>query len=182
MVTTERAARQEWRTPPDLFEVLDQEFEFHIDAAATKENALCAVWYGPGSEGHEDALSCEWIYSMTHFCNPGFGNFLPWVEACIRAASERRCTVVLVGLVAPSTKWWTLAEQHAAQIRLCAPRPQFLPPVDANGRAAVKQSSNPREIAVFVFTPDSARHPGGGCRVRQWRWKDELAHLRGEEH
>jgi len=36
------SARQDWRTPRALFDVLDAEFRFTTDAAASGENALCA--------------------------------------------------------------------------------------------------------------------------------------------
>lgn len=159
----ERDPRQEWRTPHELFTKLH--FEFEVDAAAAPKNALCPIWYGPGSSVMESAFDRPWLTGRSHWCNPGFSNMKPWVEASVRAARMSGCTVVLLGLVSPSTEWWTMAEERAAQIRLLSPRPQFLP---ADG---LKASSNPRENALFIFTPTSARFPGWGAGARQWRWK-----------
>ncbi len=48
-----------WRTPPELFEALDTEFDFVLDAAADRINHLCARWLGPGGLA-PDALAEDW--------------------------------------------------------------------------------------------------------------------------
>lgn len=36
----------DWTTPRVFFDELDKEFQFDIDGAATKQNALCSRYYG----------------------------------------------------------------------------------------------------------------------------------------
>ena len=46
----------EWMTPKWLFNQLDNEFHFDLDAAATKENALCNKFFTQ----EDDALNQDW--------------------------------------------------------------------------------------------------------------------------
>lgn len=45
-----------WETPQSLFDELDREFHFTLDAAATPDNAKCARFYTP----QDDALKQSW--------------------------------------------------------------------------------------------------------------------------
>ena len=154
--------RQEWRTPPELFKALDSQFRFIIDAAASADNRLCPVWCGSGAPYGEDGLSADWQNNT--FCNPGFSNMLAWVEkAAMEAEKFPHCDHVLIGLCAPSTKWWDLSAQTCSEIRLLSPRPQFLPPVNSD----IKPSSNARENAVFIWRGLAQRQ----AHIWTWRWK-----------
>ena len=42
------SAKDEWQTPPAIFEALDAEFGFTVDCAASTVNHHCDRWYGPG--------------------------------------------------------------------------------------------------------------------------------------
>ena len=44
--------KQNWCTPKEFFGVLDAEFHFTLDAAATKKNAKCSAYFTP----EDDAL------------------------------------------------------------------------------------------------------------------------------
>lgn len=57
----------EWTTPRDLFDELDAEFHFDLDAASTDGNALCDRHY----TAEDDGLSQEW--DGTVWCNPPYG-------------------------------------------------------------------------------------------------------------
>ena len=46
---------EEWGTPQELFNRLNQEFNFTLDICASKENAKCHKYYTK-----EDALKQEW--------------------------------------------------------------------------------------------------------------------------
>ena len=65
----------EWTTPRDLFEELDAEFHFDLDAASTDENALCARHYTEAQDGLEQ----PWSGSV--WCNPPYGREIgKWVR------------------------------------------------------------------------------------------------------
>lgn len=58
MVTDVLFSRQsdEWETPQELFDRLNAEFNFQIDACATAENAKCLVYF----DKTQDGLSKNW--------------------------------------------------------------------------------------------------------------------------
>lgn len=49
-------SRDDWETPPALFNLLNKEFGFIVDGAANSSNSKCSLWLGPGSEICEDAF------------------------------------------------------------------------------------------------------------------------------
>lgn len=171
------ALRQEWGTPPDLFAALDREFHFDIDVCASDENKKCDVWIDQES----DALSksVPWLGDedtgvRAAFCNPGFSKPFPWIKKAHSEALQHDGVVVVVGLTSNSADWWWYVAQHATEIRLLRPRPQFVihPRLAAHLRAKglPVSSSNARENSVFIFTP---RTPKGGARIWTWEWKKE---------
>ena len=46
----------EWETPQDLYNKLNDEFNFTLDPCATKENAKCSKYYTQ----EDDGLSKDW--------------------------------------------------------------------------------------------------------------------------
>jgi phage N-6-adenine-methyltransferase len=57
----------EWGTPQKLFDDLNREFHFTLDACATAELAKCERFF----DKQEDALSKAW--DAVTFCNPPYG-------------------------------------------------------------------------------------------------------------
>ena len=70
---------QDWRTPGWLYSVLDDEFVFELDAAASKQNACCGYWF----DEELDALSQDWInptaYQAHGLENPAWAG-PPWAR------------------------------------------------------------------------------------------------------
>ena len=90
-----------WQTPKDLFARLNEEFNFTLDAAASKENALCSEFFTI----EEDALSRCWKGRV--FLNPPYGRQKTG-DFVRKAVAERDCAEVIVVLV-PSrtdTRWF----------------------------------------------------------------------------
>lgn len=46
----------EWYTPKDLFDKLNDEFDFDLDPCCTKESAKCSVFFTK----EDDGLSRDW--------------------------------------------------------------------------------------------------------------------------
>ena len=59
----------EWSTPQDLFEELNEEFGFTIDVAATAENAKCERYYTAADNG----LKQSWGGNPTSAIRPTAG-------------------------------------------------------------------------------------------------------------
>lgn len=90
------SAKDDWRTPPELFVKLDAEFGFAIDMAANRENALCAGYFGPDGLG-EDGLLGDYGRALravedgtgrrAFWCNPPYSRGLQ-AKFIAKAAAE----------------------------------------------------------------------------------------------
>lgn len=87
--------KDDWCTPKELFDKLDREFHFDLDAAASFENAKCKRYFTKET----DALKNPW--TCTVFCNPPYGrDVIKWVQ---KAASEAMNGATVVMLIAART-------------------------------------------------------------------------------
>ena len=69
----------DWRTPPECYQALHEEFDFTVDAAADSTSSLCTYYLGPGSDLGEDTLAVDlssWPKSHRFFLNPPFSRTL----------------------------------------------------------------------------------------------------------
>jgi phage N-6-adenine-methyltransferase len=72
-----------WSTPQELFDELDAEFGFNLDACALPENAKCDVYYTP----EQDGLVQRW--HGTVWCNPPYGREIgKWVAKAAKTAKN----------------------------------------------------------------------------------------------
>lgn len=62
--------KDEWRTPPALFKLLNDEFRFHLDAAASPDNTLCPRYFTEKDNALEQRWGDNGIRRI--FCNPPF--------------------------------------------------------------------------------------------------------------
>ena len=90
----------DWETPQDLFDKLNQEFEFNLDVCATRENRKCRNFY----DKELDGLKQDW--HGVCWMNPPYGREIgKWVQK----AYEESLTGSTVVCLLPSrtdTKWW----------------------------------------------------------------------------
>ena len=78
----------EWSTPWDFFNQLNDEFHFTLDPCCTHENRKCEKYFTQDDDG----LSKSWD-NETVFCNPPYGREIgKWVKK----ASEARGGVVVM--------------------------------------------------------------------------------------
>lgn len=67
--------KEDWETPDQYFEELNEEFHFDIDVAASHENAKLPRYFTK----EDNALTRRWEGNV--FCNPPYGRDLrKWVE------------------------------------------------------------------------------------------------------
>ena len=82
----------EWETPQELFNELNEEFNFTLDPCATHENAKCKKYYTV----KEDGLKQDW-QGETVFCNPPYGRSIKdWVRKCYEESRKPNTTVVML--------------------------------------------------------------------------------------
>lgn len=74
---TPPSEKDEWRTPPALFNMLNDNFRFQLDAAADPVNTLCPLFFTATTNGLEQKWGVGGVRRV--FCNPPFsliGEFL----------------------------------------------------------------------------------------------------------
>lgn len=98
-----RALTAEWSTPQELFDELDKEFNFTLDACAQPFNAKCKRYFSPAENGLEQDWKGE-----TVFCNPPSGkkNFCQWVSKARTESLKKKTTVVMLLPVSTDSSWF----------------------------------------------------------------------------
>jgi phage N-6-adenine-methyltransferase len=131
----------EWATPQDFFDILDAEFHFTLDAAASDLNHKCAAYYTK----EQDALQQKW--TGTVWCNPPFTrkHIGKWLTKGIESASAG-ATVVFVLPVRTDTRWFRNLVEHKAEVRFVPGRVKF-------EHATGKKNAAPFPSMVVIYRP-----------------------------
>lgn len=96
-----------WATPIDLWNKLNEMHKFDVDAAASKANHLCLNWYGLDHEDPQrrDGLATSWN-GQSVWINPPYGRIIAeWTKAAQKHANAGGSVVMLL----PSrtdTRWF----------------------------------------------------------------------------
>lgn len=150
--------RNDWQTPPELFKLLDAEFHFKVDGAASEGNALCSVFYSEELDAfHADPIN------TSIFVNPPYGKLKRWIDLFVEWIDSYNTIVALVP-AAPDTEWWSRAYYSASEVRLLSGRVKFVNPV-----TGLPDGSNTTGSTVFVF--HASAKPKS---VYLWDWRAEL--------
>jgi phage N-6-adenine-methyltransferase len=120
------SAKDDWETPQDFFDELDERFVFGLDVAASRTNTKCSRYLGPDQTDlrWRDALTVSWgplCDSGVCWMNPPYSRGLQG-KFIAKAASERLVGVTTVALLPARTD--TLAfHRHIYNRKLWKPRP-----------------------------------------------------------
>lgn len=166
---------QNWRTPPEFFAGLDQEFHFTLDAAASHEDHLCkryctqdGTWDGMYDISPNDGLDYNWAKHSV-WCNPPYGNVEPWVK---KARDSAISGALVVMLLAPAvdTKWFhKYVWDHRlhrprgdVEVRFLQGRIRFIHP-DPEKRVTDFKGFRPISGNMVVVFHPSENPPTQGC-------------------
>lgn len=124
------SASVEWATPDWLFEELDKEFGFLLDACASSENAQCPAYI----DEKADCLTTEWgdlmeggLVHRSVWMNPPWGRGIGAFVARAQQQSKRYGLVVVCLLPASTdTKWWHQYVMESAHVRFIQGRLHFV--------------------------------------------------------
>lgn len=78
----------DWQTPKVIYEALNKRFQFTRDAAASRENSHCKLYW----DIRDDALLMDWTREKSIFCNPPYSK----VESFLAKAHEPETAVLLI--------------------------------------------------------------------------------------
>jgi len=128
--------KDSWQTPIELFNSLDDEFDFTCDVAASTENSLCSYYFTE----ELNALK-EDFWGTVNYCNPPYSDIAPWVNKAIEQYKLGLTTVMLVP-ADTSVKWFKLAYESCNEVRLISGRISFInaethKPVNGNNKGSV---------------------------------------------
>ncbi len=112
----------EWATPQEFFDKLNEEFHFTLDPCALPANAKCRRFYTPV----EDGLSQDWG-GETVFCNPPYGRAIHrWIRKCSEESRKPNTTVVALIPARTDTRYFhEYIYQKAKEIRFLRGRLKF---------------------------------------------------------
>lgn len=113
-----------WRTPKELFNALDNEFDFDTDLAAAEDNKLCTNRFTE----KEDAMLQEW--HGVCYLNPPFGDkkypLKKWIEKAYNESKRNGTTIVMLIPARTNTNWWHEYVMKSKEVRFIKGRPKFI--------------------------------------------------------
>lgn len=133
--------KQDWTTPRDLFDTLNAEFGFTLDAAASAENALAPIFFTAETDG----LSQDWGQN-TVWLNPPYGETPGGLSAWVKKAAaeaEKGATVVMLIPARTNTVWFHDYCLRQGEVRFIKGRPKF-------GGAV---HGLPQPLCIVIFRP-----------------------------
>ena len=95
------SATDNWSTPQDFFDKLNDEFHFTLDVCADENNHKCEHYYTKEIDG----LSRPWVGTV--WCNPPYGRKIgEWVRRAYISSQIGSATVVMLLPARTDTRWF----------------------------------------------------------------------------
>lgn len=110
----------EWETPKELFDKLNNEFKFTLDAAASDQNHKCERYFTIA----EDGLKQNWAGERV-WCNPPYSEIAKWCEKAFNETKQENTLVVMLIPSRTDTKYFHNFIYHRAEIRFIKGRLKF---------------------------------------------------------
>lgn len=128
---------QEYATPWDLFNKLNDEFNFTLDVCANKINHKCEKYYTE----EQNSLLMEW--HGVCWMNPPYKDMKKWVIKAYNESRKNDTTVVCLIPARTNTNWW---HEYCmkGEIRFIKGRPKFEGCIHGL----------PQPLAIVIFNKD----------------------------
>ena len=112
---------EEWSTPQELFDELNKEFHFTLDAAANKENAKCKRYFDKEKNGLAQSWGGEAVW-----CNPPYGRQIgEWMKKALEETKQSGTVAVMLVPARTDTSWFHSFVYHRAELRFLRGRLRF---------------------------------------------------------
>lgn len=135
------SAKQDWETPDDLFDPLNSEFHFTLDAAADENNTKTSVFFS----AYDNSLQQDWGAHVI-WLNPPYdartSKLSDWVKKAADAAAKG-ATVVMLIPARTNTNWFHDICLKFGEVRFIRGRPKF-------GNAL---HGLPQPLCLVIFRP-----------------------------
>lgn len=110
----------QWATPQDFFDRLNEEFCFTLDACATDENHKVGNYFTADDNG----LLQNWGGQRV-FCNPPYSKIGDWVKKCYEEAIKPETLVVMLIPARTDTRYFHDYIIHRSEVRFVKGRLKF---------------------------------------------------------
>jgi phage N-6-adenine-methyltransferase len=146
------SAKQDWETPWEFFEPINNEFGFTLDAAAAPENTKVKSAF---ITEDQDGLKTDWGINIV-WLNPPYGKgrqpISAWVKKAADEATKGATTVMLIP-ARTNTNWFHDICLKQGEVRFVRGRPKF-------GGA---DHGLPQPLCLVIFRPEhQTRDSGNG--------------------
>lgn len=140
--------KQDWETPQKLFDELDKEFGFELDAMATKENALCKAYF----TAEDDSLIQDWSKYQSIYINPPYKTSIQnkVLEKAYKTHTQSGNTIVLLIPARTDTKRWHDFIFGKAEVRFLQGRIKFC----TNGIEHINPAPFPSALIIYRATEE----------------------------
>lgn len=159
-----------WSTPRWLFERIQQELEitFDLDAAASDENALCAMYFTESPSGGALAKNARWIADHV-WCNPPYSMLKQFIRKAEVELMDKHCeSVTFLILARTDTVAFHEASKLASAIYFLKGRVKF---VGATSGAPFPS------CVVHMTAPTNPRNPVRYREVEFVDWREPTVKL-----
>jgi len=130
------SVKQDWITPDEIFDPLNDEFHFTLDVSASPENTRCHDFFSEGDDG----LTKDWNGSC--WMNPPFNKKSQWIKKAYQE-SLKGATVACLIPARTNTNWFHDYCLRYGEVRFIRGRPKF--------KGA--KHGLPQPLAIVVFRP-----------------------------
>ncbi len=127
----------EWATPQDFFDKLNEEFHFTLDVSATEENAKCKKFFTL----NDDGLKQDWSKDICWMNPPYGGHTGDWIRKAYEESTKGATVVCLIVSSTDRSYWHEFIFPYAYEIRYIRGRLKF----------GVAKSTAPFASAVVIF-------------------------------
>ena len=110
----------EWATPAEFFEALNNEFRFNLDVCASSENHKTEHYF----DQNDDGLSKNWG-GFRVFCNPPYSKIGEWVKKAYYESFKPNTLIVLLIPARTDTKYFQQYIYNRSEIRFVKGRLKF---------------------------------------------------------
>jgi site-specific DNA-methyltransferase (adenine-specific) len=113
----------EWETPDEFFDILDMEYNFQVDLAASESNKKCNLFFSQ----EDNALDKVWsLYHGYLWLNPPYGKTIKdWVEKCDEQAQQGAKIIALLP-ARTDTRWFHNHIYKKYEVKFLKGRLKFL--------------------------------------------------------